>query len=93
MLAQVGLAGRDADWPGCCRAGRSSAWRWRVLWSAIRVAALDEPLGALDALTRIEMQDLVTNVWQDKGFTAIIVTHDVTEAVALGGSHSAAGGW
>jgi len=40
-------------------------------------------LGALDALTRIEMQALIEQVWQDKGFTAIVVTHDVTEAVTL----------
>ena len=37
----------------------------------------------LDALTRIEMQALIEQVWLDKGFTAIVVTHDVTEAVAL----------
>jgi hypothetical protein len=48
-----------------------------------RLLVLDEPLGALDALTRIEMQDLIESVWQDKGFTAIVVTHDVSEAVAL----------
>jgi sulfonate transport system ATP-binding protein len=45
--------------------------------------AFDEPLGALDALTRIEMQALIEQVWHDKGFTAVVVTHDVTEAVAL----------
>jgi sulfonate transport system ATP-binding protein len=52
--------------------------------SAPHVLALDEPLGALDALTRIEMQRLVEQVWLSNGFTAILVTHDVTEAVALG---------
>jgi sulfonate transport system ATP-binding protein len=44
---------------------------------------LDEPLGALDALTRIEMQHLIERVWQEKGFTSIVVTHDVSEAVML----------
>jgi sulfonate transport system ATP-binding protein len=48
-----------------------------------RVLALDEPLGALDALTRISMQQLLARVWRDQGFTAILVTHDVSEAVAL----------
>ncbi|MCJ9736302.1 ABC transporter ATP-binding protein, partial [Bradyrhizobium sp. PRIMUS42] len=43
----------------------------------------DEPLGALDALTRISMQRLLERVWRDQGFTAILVTHDVAEAVAL----------
>jgi sulfonate transport system ATP-binding protein len=44
---------------------------------------LDEPLGALDALTRLEMQNLVEEVWLRQGFTAVLVTHDVAEAVAL----------
>jgi sulfonate transport system ATP-binding protein len=43
----------------------------------------DEPLGALDALTRLEMQNLIEKLWQQRGFTAILVTHDVEEAVAL----------
>jgi sulfonate transport system ATP-binding protein len=47
------------------------------------VLALDEPLGALDALTRISMQGLLNRVWADQGFTSILVTHDVSEAVAL----------
>lgn len=44
---------------------------------------LDEPLGALDALTRLEMQDLIVSLWQDHGFTVLLVTHDVSEAVAM----------
>ncbi len=48
-----------------------------------RLLALDEPLGALDALTRIEMQQLLERVWLRDGFTAILVTHDVGEAIAL----------
>ena len=44
---------------------------------------LDEPLGSLDALTRIEMQRLIETLWQRSGATAILVTHDVDEAVAL----------
>ncbi len=45
--------------------------------------ALDEPLGALDALTRISMQELINRVWRELGFTAVLVTHDVSEAVHL----------
>jgi sulfonate transport system ATP-binding protein len=56
----------------------------RALVSAPTLLALDEPLGALDALTRIDMQALLEGVWQDLGFTALMVTHDVGEAVALG---------
>jgi sulfonate transport system ATP-binding protein len=44
---------------------------------------LDEPLGALDALTRIEMQELIESLWLARGFTAVLVTHDVQEAVTL----------
>lgn len=55
----------------------------RALVSHPRILAFDEPLGALDALTRISMQRLLENVWQDQEFTAILVTHDVAEAVAL----------
>lgn len=48
-----------------------------------RLLLLDEPLGALDALTRIDMQGLIEQLWQTHGFTALLVTHDVSEAVAL----------
>jgi sulfonate transport system ATP-binding protein len=83
-LAQVGLAGRERDWPSVLSGGQKQRVALaRALASHPRLLALDEPLGALDALTRIEMQDLIAHVWRDKGFTAIVVTHDVTEAVAL----------
>ncbi|EVT84894.1 ATPase [Pseudomonas aeruginosa VRFPA09] len=44
---------------------------------------VDEPLGALDALTRIEMQHLIEGLWREHGFTVLLVTHDVSEAVAV----------
>jgi sulfonate transport system ATP-binding protein len=53
------------------------------LASESRLILFDEPLGALDALTRLEMQNLIERLWQQRGFTAILVTHDVEEAVAL----------
>jgi sulfonate transport system ATP-binding protein len=55
----------------------------RALVSRPRLLALDEPLGALDALTRIDMQALLERVWLKQKFTAVLVTHDVSEAVAL----------
>jgi sulfonate transport system ATP-binding protein len=55
----------------------------RALASEARLILFDEPLGALDALTRLEMQNLIEKLWQERGFTAILVTHDVEEAVAL----------
>lgn len=45
---------------------------------------LDEPLGALDALTRMDMQALIESVWRKHGFTVLLVTHEVEEAIALG---------
>lgn len=55
----------------------------RALVGEPKILTLDEPLGALDALTRIEMQSLLERIWREKGFTAVLVTHDVAEAVIL----------
>jgi sulfonate transport system ATP-binding protein len=83
-LAQVGLPGRGGHWPMVLSGGQQQRVALaRALVSHPRLLLLDEPLGALDALTRIEMQVLIESVWQEKGFTAIVVTHDVGEAVAL----------
>jgi sulfonate transport system ATP-binding protein len=55
----------------------------RALASEARLILFDEPLGALDAFTRLEMQNLIEQLWRERGFTAIMVIHDVEEAVAL----------
>jgi len=44
---------------------------------------LDEPLGKLDSLTRLQLQNELTSLWQRRGFTALLVTHDVEEALIL----------
>ena len=83
-LAQVGLADRAGDWPAVLSGGqRQRVALARALVHTPRLLLLDEPLGALDALTRIEMQRLIESLWQRHGFTALLVTHDVSEAVAL----------
>ncbi|TWS95678.1 ATP-binding cassette domain-containing protein [Reyranella sp. CPCC 100927] len=83
-LREVGLDDRAREWPAVLSGGQKQRVALaRALVSRPRLLALDEPLGALDALTRIEMQGLIETVWRDQGFTAILVTHDVTEAVAL----------
>jgi sulfonate transport system ATP-binding protein len=83
-LATVGLVDRAGDWPSTLSGGQKQRVALaRALVSAPRILALDEPLGALAALTRLEMQRLLERVWLTNGFTAILVTHDVTEAVAL----------
>ena len=55
----------------------------RALVIEPRLLLLDEPLGALDALTRLAMQELIVSLWQEHGFTVLLVTHDVSEAVAM----------
>ncbi|MGY4830994.1 ATP-binding cassette domain-containing protein [Sphaerotilaceae bacterium SBD11-9] len=83
-LAQVGLADRAHDWPAVLSGGqRQRVALARALVHTPRLLLLDEPLGALDALTRIEMHRLIERLWQRHGFTALLVTHDVSEAVAL----------
>jgi sulfonate transport system ATP-binding protein len=83
-LAEVGLADRAGEWPSVLSGGQKQRVALaRALVSRPQFLALDEPLGALDALTRIEMQGLVERVWKSQGFTAVLVTHDVSEAVAL----------
>jgi sulfonate transport system ATP-binding protein len=83
-LARVGLADRARDWPSILSGGqRQRVALARALAGDPGLLLLDEPLGALDALTRIEMQALVEQTWWSAGFTAILVTHDVEEAVTL----------
>ena len=83
-LQQVGLADRARDWPALLSGGqRQRVALARALVHAPRLLLLDEPLGALDALTRIEMQQLIESLWLQQRFTALLVTHDVAEAVTL----------
>lgn len=84
VLEQVGLADRGNDWPSVLSGGqRQRVALARALVHEPNILLLDEPLGALDALTRIEMHQLIEDLWMDKKFTAVLVTHDVEEAVAL----------
>ncbi|MQQ99573.1 ATP-binding cassette domain-containing protein [Glaciimonas soli] len=83
-LQQVGLASRAKEWPAVLSGGQAQRVALaRALVHEPELLLLDEPLGALDALTRAEMQRLIETVWQARGFTAVLVTHDVQEAVAL----------
>ncbi len=84
MLRHVGLGQRAADLPGNLSGGeRQRVSLARALLPRPGLLLLDEPLGALDALTRINMQGLVERLWREQGFTAVLITHDVDEAVVL----------
>ncbi|MCO7174866.1 ATP-binding cassette domain-containing protein [Sporolactobacillus kofuensis] len=83
-LQSVGLSDKETDWPKSLSGGQQQRVALaRALVSKPRLLLLDEPLGALDALTRIEMQSLISSIWEDEKFTAVLVTHDVSEAVFL----------
>jgi sulfonate transport system ATP-binding protein len=83
-LRSVGLLDRADDWPAALSGGqRQRVALARALVHEPQLLLLDEPLGALDALTRIEMQQLIESLWTARGFTAVLVTHDVQEAVVL----------
>jgi sulfonate transport system ATP-binding protein len=84
VLEQVGLADRAQDWPATLSGGqRQRVALARALVHDPALLLLDEPLGALDALTRIEMQQLIESIWNRRGFTSVLVTHDVAEAITL----------
>jgi len=83
-LAAVELEDKRDAWPAVLSGGQKQRVSLaRALISRPRILALDEPLGALDALTRITMQRLLERMWLDQGFTALLVTHDVAEAVTI----------
>jgi ABC-type nitrate/sulfonate/bicarbonate transport system ATPase subunit len=55
----------------------------RALVNHPKILLLDEPLGALDAFTRMRMQDEVLRLWQSRGTTMLLVTHDIDEAIYM----------
>ncbi|NBE57025.1 ABC transporter ATP-binding protein [Streptomyces boluensis] len=83
-LAEVGLDHRVDAWPKTLSGGEAQrASLARALVREPDLLLLDEPFGALDALTRIKAQRLVGELWQRRGCAVLLVTHDVEEAVLL----------
>lgn len=84
ILDRVGLSAFATQWPTLLSGGqRQRVALARALAHRPELLLLDEPLGALDALTRLEMQALIEQLWTERDFTAVLVTHDITEAVQL----------
>jgi NitT/TauT family transport system ATP-binding protein len=85
-LRLVGLSGFANAYPHQLSGGMSQRTALaRALVNDPNLLILDEPLGQLDSLTRITMQGELVSLWQRKGFTALLVTHDVEEALFLAG--------
>jgi len=84
VLDEVGLGGRADVWPLTLSGGEAQrAALARALIAEPVLLLLDEPFAALDAVTRIAMQDLLLRLFDEHGFGVLLVTHDVAEAVTL----------
>ena len=83
-LKRVGLADYGSRWPKELSGGQAQRVAIaRALVAQPSVLLLDEPFSALDAFTRVELQEHLAEIWQDTRPTLVLVTHDIEEAVAL----------
>jgi ABC-type nitrate/sulfonate/bicarbonate transport system ATPase subunit len=84
LLRRYGLAGFEHAYPRALSGGmRQRAALLRTLLFDTDVILLDEPFGALDAQTKLRMQEWLLALWSDFGKTVVFVTHDVEEAIFL----------
>src|SRR5262249_41802609 len=84
LLRRYGLSGFEYSYPSALSGGmRQRAALLRTLLFDTDVILLDEPFGALDAQTKLQMQEWLMALWSDFGKTVIFVTHDLEEAIYL----------
>jgi sulfonate transport system ATP-binding protein len=84
QLDRVGLADKAQVWPRELSGGQAQRVALaRALVMRPEVLLLDEPFSALDAFTRVDLQDHLLDLWADQKPTLVVVTHDVDEAIVL----------
>lgn len=85
MIEMIGLEKFKDDYPAQLSGGMAQRVALvRSLINEPEILLLDEPLGALDAFTRMNMQDEILNIWKERRQLALMVTHDVDEAIYMG---------
>ena len=85
MIKVIGLEDFRDDYPAQLSGGMAQRVALvRTLINEPEILLLDEPLGALDAFTRMNMQDEILKIWAEKKQLALMVTHDVDEAIYMG---------
>jgi NitT/TauT family transport system ATP-binding protein len=85
MLRHVGLGHSLAAYPSALSGGMQQRLAIaQALITRPRILLLDEPFGALDPGVRVDMHDLITELWREHGLTILMVTHDIREAFKLG---------